>query len=74
MKNEIRKITIGIDYKNSMHYVVGQEVLGGSYRIHAITVDDFGYFVWIENNDNEIIVWKNINKNLPIVVEFNINY
>jgi hypothetical protein len=74
MKNEIRKITIGIDYKNSMHYVVGQEVLGSSYKIHAITFDDYGYFVWIENNDNEIVVWKNINKNLPIVVEFNINY
>lgn len=72
--NEIRKITIGVDYKNSMHYVVGQDVLGGSYSIHAITFDDLGYFVWIENKDKEIVVWKNINKNLPIVVEFNINY
>lgn len=74
MKNEIRKITIGIDYKNSMHYVVGQEVLSGNYKIHAITFDDYGYFVWIENNEDEVIVWKNLNKNLPIVVEFNINY
>jgi hypothetical protein len=74
MKSEIRKITIGVDYKNSMHYLVNQEVLGGNYKIHAITVDDFGYFVWIENDDKEVIVWKNINKNLPIVVEFNINY
>ena len=74
MKNEIRKITIGVDYKNSMHYVVGQDVLNGSHVIHAITSDDFGYFVWIENASKEIVAWKNINKNLPILVEFNINY
>lgn len=74
MKNEIRKITIGVDYKNSMHYIVGQEVLGGSNVIHAITDIGDGYFVWIENVNKEIVVWKNPNKNLPILVEFNINY
>jgi len=74
MKNEIRKITIGVDYKNSMHYIVGQEVLGGSNVIHAITDIGDGYFVWIENASKEIVVWKNPNKNLPILVEFNINY
>jgi hypothetical protein len=74
MKNEIRKLTIGVDYKNSMHYIVGQEVLGGSNVIHAITDIGDGYFVWIENVNKEIVVWKNPNKNLPILVEFNINY
>jgi len=74
MKNEIRKITIGLDYKNSMHYIVGQEVLGGSNIIHAITDCGDGYFVWIENANKEIVAWKNPNKNLPILVEFNINY
>lgn len=71
--NEIRKITIGIDYKNSMHYVVGQTVLT-SYVLHAITINEnSGYLVWIEK-DQEIVLWKEINKNLPIVIEFNINY
>lgn len=75
MKNEIRKITIGIDYKNSMHYVVGQEVLNGYYSIHAITKnDDMSYLVYIESKEKEIVLWKEINKNLPIVIEFNINY
>lgn len=72
--NLIRKITIGNDYKNSMHYVVGQDVLGGSNRIHAITDIGDGYLVWIENDSKEIVVWKNPNKNLPILVEFNINF
>ena len=75
MKNEIRKITIGIDYKNSMHYVVGQDVLGGYYVIHAIiSNEEMSYEVYIENKEKEIVLWKEINKNLPIVIEFNINY
>jgi len=74
MKLEIRKITIGLDYKNSMHYIVGQEVLGGSNTIHAIIDNGNDYYVWIENKNKELSVWKSPNKNLPILVEFNINY
>ena len=34
---DIRKISIGTDYKNnSMHYIVGQKVLGDSHEIHLI--------------------------------------
>ena len=37
---DIRKISIGADYKSSaMHYIAGQEVLGGTYRIHLIQKD-----------------------------------
>lgn len=70
---EIRKITIGVDYKNSMHYVLGQTVLG-SYTIHAIQkTKDESFLIWIEKN-KEVVCWKEINKNLPIVLEFNINF
>ncbi len=35
--NDIRKIAVGPDYKGgAMHYVVGQEILGGSHFIHLI--------------------------------------
>lgn len=71
---QIRKITTGIDYKNGMHYVVEQEVLSGSHKIHAIVEDTNGYFIHIENQAKEVVCWKYLNKNLPIVVEFNINY
>jgi len=76
MKNEIRKISIGVDYKNSMHYIVGQEVLSGYYNIHAIIRNEqnMSYFIYIESKEKEIVLWKEINTNLPIVVEFNINY
>jgi hypothetical protein len=34
---DIRKISIGPNYKSdAMHYIVGQEVLGGKYFIHLI--------------------------------------
>ena len=37
---DIRKISIGADYKSgAMHYIVGQDVLGGSYVIHLIQHD-----------------------------------
>ena len=34
--NEIRKIAVGPDYKNAMHYEVGQTVIKGHYKIHSI--------------------------------------
>jgi|TARA_R110000787_G_scaffold42215_2_gene103767 hypothetical protein len=73
---QIRKISIGADYKSSaMHYIVGQEILGGNYTIFLIEydVDQESYFIFIKKKD-EIIPWKSFNKNVPICVEFNINF
>ena len=40
MHNNIRKISIGSDYKNdAMHYAVGQQVYGG-HEISHILLDD----------------------------------
>lgn len=69
---EIRKVSIGNDYKNSMHYVVGQTVLG-SYLIHTIHRVENGIAIWIEK-DKEVVCWKEINNNTPMVLEFNINF
>ena len=39
--DDIRKISVGADYKSSaMHYIVDQEVLGSRYRIHCIKKDE----------------------------------
>jgi len=71
----IRKISVGHDYKSSMHYLVGQEVLGGNYKIHLISYDDDSesYKIYV-NNDSEIYLWKQYNKNIPVSVEFNMNF
>jgi hypothetical protein len=73
---EIRKISLGADYKSSaMHYIVGQEVLNKEYIIHLIQYDSDkdSYKIWIERQD-EIILWKEFNKNMPASIEYNINF
>lgn len=72
----IRKISIGPDYKGgSMHYLVGQEVLNGSYCIEAIRFDESNSSlkIWIKR-DGEILLWKEFNKNMPVSIEYNINF
>ena len=69
----IRKISIGPDYKNgSMHYAVGQEVYGGHSIIDIMDKGD-EYDIYIEKN-KEILPWKTINKNMAVVVEYNLEY
>jgi len=70
---QIRKISIGSDYKdNAMHYSVGQEVYGG-HRISDILESDSGYEIFISKRD-EVKPWKMFNKNMAISVEYNLEY
>ena len=73
---DIRKISIGADYKSgAMHYIVGQEVLGGNYSIHLIQQDiqSESYKIWIVQKD-EVVLWKEFKTTLPISLEYNINF
>ena len=69
--NYIRKISVGSDYKNAMHYIVGQEILGGSYLIDSINFEEKGYSVWVKK-DGEVVKWKEVT-NTPVMVEYNLN-
>jgi hypothetical protein len=72
---DIRKISIGADYKSSaMHYIVNQEVLGSRYHIHLIKQDNESIKIWVENSSQEIFLWKEFNQNMPISIEYNINF
>ena len=74
---EIRKISIGSDYKSSaMHYLVNQEVLGGNYTIHVIKYSENSdsIKIWVENRKEEILLWKEFNSNMPVSIEYNINF
>ena len=69
----IRKISIGRDYKtDSMHYAVGQEVYGG-HTICDIIEEQDKYSIYIQKG-NEVLPWKEFNKNMAISVEFNLEY
>ena len=75
---DIRKISIGPDYKSgAMHYIVGQEVLGGNYVIHLIRFDSNleSIKIWIEKSKgSEIFLWKEFTSTMPISIEYNINF
>lgn len=74
---DIRKISIGPDYKSSaIHYIVGQKVLGDSNEIHLIKRDNINSSikVYIINKKGEIVLWKEFNQAIPISIEYNINF
>ena len=73
MSKLIRKISIGKDYKNeAMHYAVGQEVYGG-HTIVDIIEEKEKFSVYIKKGNN-ILPWKDFNKNMAIAVEYNLQY
>jgi hypothetical protein len=74
---DIRKIAIGPDYKGgAMHYIVGQKVLGDSNEIHLIkfNTEKNSILIYIINQKEEIVLWKEFNSTIPISIEYNINY
>lgn len=74
---EIRKISIGPDYKGgAMHYIVGQKVLNDAYEIHLIKidVDTRDILIYIINEKQEVVLWKEFTSTMPISIEYNINY
>lgn len=73
---DIRKISIGPDYKGSaMHYIVGQRVLGDTNEIHLIQMDSAkqSIKIFIINDKREVVLWKEFNSTIPIAIEYNIN-
>ena len=69
----VRKISIGRDYKNdAMHYAVGQEVYG-CHTICDIVENDDKFSIYIKKK-NEVLPWKDFNKNMAIAVEYNLEY
>ena len=74
---DIRKISIGPDYKGgAMHYLVGQEVLNSNYTIHLIKHyrESNSIKIWVENSSQEVYLWKEFNPNMPVSIEYNINF
>jgi len=69
----IRKMSVGANYKDAMHYMIDQQVMGGDWTIHALTIDESGCSVWIQKSD-EIKKWKQFNLNMPITIEYNVNF
>jgi hypothetical protein len=75
MSSVIRKISIGVDYKNeAMHYSVGQQVYGGHEIAYILVSDeDHSYNVYIRK-ENEVMPWKKFNHNMAVSVEYDLEY
>jgi hypothetical protein len=74
---EIRKIAVGPDYKSgAMHYIIGQWVLNNHYKIEHIRFDDTcqSFKIYITNEVNETLLWKEFTKDMPISIEYNIDF
>jgi hypothetical protein len=70
----IRKISIGPDYMNAMHYSVGQSVLDKSYSIYVIKENkDNDIDIYIIRKD-EVVLWKRISSTVPKSIEFKIDF
>ncbi len=73
---DIRKISVGPDYKSgAMHYIVGQEILNGKYSIHLIQQEarSQSIKIWIQRKD-EVLLWKEFTSDVPVSIEYNINF
>ena len=74
---DIRKISIGPDYKSgAMHYIVGQDILNSTHTIHLIMMDQKSdsIKIWIEGENEEVLLWKEFTSSMPISIEYNINF
>jgi len=69
----IRKISIGNDLLNAMHYVVGQAVLDKTYTIDTIRYEHMDIVIYIKKND-EIVKWKSLNNTVPVTIEYKIDF
>jgi hypothetical protein len=75
MTNNIRKISIGSDYKNdAMHYALGQQVYGGHIISHILFEEtDNSYNIFIKK-EGEVLPWKKFNSHMAISVEYDLEY
>lgn len=69
---DIRKLSVGPNYKEAMHYLIDQPVVGGTYRIHLIKKTTDSYQIWISNGEVTYL-WKEY-KDVPTFIEYNINF
>lgn len=69
----IRKLSVGADYKNAMHYYSGQSVVGGNYTIEYIEELDSGDYKIFVKGDDGIFEWKKI-VNMPVIQEADLNF
>lgn len=72
----IRKISVGLEYKTGMTYMTGQKILNDKYSIILIQREDVSgnIVVYIQNEEKEVLLWKEFTPQVPINIEYYIEY
>ncbi len=66
----IRKLSFGTNYKDAMHYQVGQQM--GRNTIEAIRrINPNHYEIYIKDEESVVYLWKEV-IDMPCVVEYDI--
>jgi hypothetical protein len=73
MRTKIRKISIGPDYKNAMHYQLGQTVCV-DHEILSIEQGDNGEIHLLIGKDTNAFYWKTYTSTVPVSIEYNIDF
>lgn len=79
---DIRKVSVGLDLKDAMHFQVGSRVIDKTFEISHIREYPDRYDVYIEKVEGnssefsvgESVIWKTLQKTLPIMVENSIHF
>ena len=76
MSQIIRRLSVGPDYKDAMHYQVGKYVAGGRLLIdNIVQTDEGGYDIYVsKEGSDEIFKWKHVNQYVPAKIENNIDF
>ena len=74
----IRKISIGNDLLNAMHFQVGKQAMGGTTVISDIIKNGEGsYDIYVQREEDgipEVIMWKNIGRTVAVSIEYNLEF
>ena len=73
---QIKKIVVGPDPKNGMHWSVGQEVSRGDNEITKIEqTAPRTYRIWVKstNGSQEVKIWREY-EYMPVSIEYNLDY
>ena len=74
----IRKISIGNDLLNAMHFQVGKQAMGGTAVISDIIKNSEGsYDIYVQREEDgipEVIMWKNIGHTVAVSIEYNLEF
>lgn len=76
MEPRIRKISIAKGYLTDdvMNYVVGNTAYK-DFKIALIEkTSKESYIIKIKNSEDELVYWKELNSNVPVTIEYSLDY